>query len=629
MEGSAFPMKVLLVIPPMTQINTPYPSTAYLKAYLDEKGIECDQKDFGIELIDELFSKKSLLEIKKQIRIKNDWIEFFLEAFDDYQNTIDPVREYLQGKPSTIEIKLAARDFVPEGPRFLPLQHEKLQETFQSMNQADRAKYIASLYIDDVADIIKSSIDDKFEFSRYGEKLASSQTSFSALHEQIESSNTYIDQLLKSITEKYVKQYQPDIIAFTAPFPGNVYGAFKIAKFAKDFNPKMKTVLGGGYVNTELRSLQDKRIFKYMDYLIFDDGERALECLVEYLAGKRTQDQLLRTWFLQNNEIQKVSSSSERDVDFKSIHAPTYKGLQLEKYISMIEMPNPVHRLWSDQLWNKLILAHGCYWKKCTFCDITLDYIGRFEPQKATTIVDNMQKMIAETGVTGFHFVDEAAPPAILKQISEEILKRKIEVTYWGNIRFDGIFTKEVCESMKKAGCIAVTGGLEVASPRLLKLINKGVTIEQVAEVTKNFKDAGIYVHAYLMYGFPSQTEQETVDSLEVVRQLFVNECIDSAFWHRFVATVHSPVGKTPEKYNIKTFYPKIPREGMFAINEIPFQDSVEVDHDMLGEGLKKALYNYMHGNFLDADVKEWFSVKVPKTTLPKNYIQKILKQSK
>ncbi len=615
----------------MTQLNTPYPSTAYIKAFLDSRRIECDQKDFGIEVIDRLFSRDGLDQIKQQIikskaNLQHETLDFFLDAFEDYRSTVEPVKHFLQGHDMSLALRLSNRKLVPEGPRFLPLhEHKQLLEVFGELSQQDKAKYIGSLYFDDIADFILKGVDPKFEFSRYGEKLASSQTSFSALNEQIETSNTLIDQILKEITEKYIADYQPDVIAFTAPFPGNVYGAFKIAKFAKSINPKIKTILGGGYVNTELRSLEDKRFFNYIDYLVFDDGERPLECLLEYLQNKRDKSQLLRTWFLENDKIQKVSDAKEKDVAFKSLYAPTYKGLQLEKYISMIEMPNPVHRLWSDYRWNKLILAHGCYWKKCTFCDVNLDYINRFEPQKANTIVDQMEKLMAETGQSGFHFVDEASPPAILKQMSEEIKRRKLQLTYWGNIRFDTMFTKEVCVAMADAGCVAVTGGLEVASPRLLQLIQKGVTVEQVAKVTKNFRDAGIYVHAYLMYGFPTQTEQETVDSLEVVRQLFKNGCIDSAFWHRFVATVHSPVGHNPENFNIKTHYPTLPKEGMFAINEIPFTDTTECNHDELGKGLRFALYNYMHGMLLDADVREWFDIKVPKTTLPKNYIQKII----
>jgi hypothetical protein len=149
-----------------------------------------------------------------------------------------------------------------------------------------------------------------------------------------------------------------------------------------------------------------------------------------------------------------------------------------------------------------------------------------------------------------------------------------------------------------------VSGGLEVASDRLLKLMHKGVTVAQVARVTRAFSDAGIMVHAYLMYGFPTETTQDTIDALERVRQLFTAGCIQSAYWHRFAATAHSPIGLHPERYDI-TLRP--PRGVTFAHNDIEFDDPVGTDHDFLGHGLRKALYNYMHGVGLDADVREWF----------------------
>ncbi|MCB0347908.1 MAG: cobalamin-dependent protein, partial [Bdellovibrionales bacterium] len=289
-------MKTLLVIPPMTQLNTPYPSTAYLKSYLDSKNIECDQKDFGIDLIDRLFSKDGLQKIYTSIlnnpqNLQDDSVQFFIDAFSDYQATIEPVKAFLRGHDTSLALRLANRALVPEGPRFLPLsEHKQFLGIFGSQSTHDKAKYIGSLYFDDIADIIRKAVDDKFEFSRYGEKLASSQTSFSALSEQVENSNTIIDQILQEIVSDYMQSYSPDVIALTAPFPGNVYGAIKIAKFAKAIKPTIKIVLGGGYVNTELRTLNDKRFFTYIDYLIFDDGERALECVIECLEGKRKKD---------------------------------------------------------------------------------------------------------------------------------------------------------------------------------------------------------------------------------------------------------------------------------------------------------------------------------------------------
>jgi hypothetical protein len=149
-----------------------------------------------------------------------------------------------------------------------------------------------------------------------------------------------------------------------------------------------------------------------------------------------------------------------------------------------------------------------------------------------------------------------------------------------------------------------------------------GVSVDQVARVTRAFSEAGILVHAYLMYGFPTQTVQDTVDALEYVRQLFAEGCIQSGFFHRFACTVHSPVGLNPAEYGIKL--KQLPPIS-FATNDVEFIDPTGVDHSALGVALNKALYNYMHGIGLDEDVRSWFSGNTPKPRVHRYFISRAL----
>lgn len=627
-------MRLLLLTPPFTQINMPYPATAYLKGYLKSLGHEVAQSDMSLDVTLRMFSRENLklvfdatLPVLKNAKGDlGERLEYFLDARSNYESSIDNVIRFLQGEDDSLALRIASRQWLPEGPRFLPLlDHPELLDRFGSLGVRDRAKYLASLYLDDLVDLIRHAVDPHFNLSRYGEELASSQNSFSPLYERLnQEPGTLIDHWIEQQVAVYQDKFKPEVIGLSCPFPGNVYAGLKTARVFKALNPRVKAVMGGGFVNTELRELRDARMFDFIDALIFDDGERPFELLLKKYSGD-SNIELLRTMTRESGEVV-FHKGTAQDVAFKALPAPDYDGLDLKKYISMMEMPNPMHRMWSDFKWNKLILAHGCYWKKCTFCDVTLDYIGRYEPGRVENLVGQMKAISSQTGITGFHFVDEAAPPAILKALSERLIAEKLNFTWWGNIRFDKQFTPEVTRRMAEAGCVAVTGGLEVASPRLLELINKGVSLEQVARVTKAFVDAGVFVHAYLMYGFPSQTVQETVDSLEIVRQLFLNECVHSAHWHRFVATAHSPVGKNPAAFGVELQIPTAPKAGRFALNAVPFLDSVETDHDALGVGLRKALYNYMHGMGLDEDVRAWFELPgVPKTKVPRRYIANAL----
>lgn len=608
-------MRILLYIPPLTQFNTPYPSTAYLTSYLTKLGHEVNQVDLSLELILKIFSKDGLKKITNEIKKtkkRNELLDFYVDAADQYENTVDDVIKFLQTNESPHIAKLASREFVPEGPRFIPLDDNQggVLDLFHELSEVDKAKHIASLYLDDLADFIREGVDPDFGFSRYAEKISLSLNSYDPLLKRLKK-RTLLDEWIAELTISSIKRFSPEVIGLSVPFPGNLLGALRIAETSKKEFPSAKVLMGGGYVNTELRTLEDPRVFDLVDYITFDDGEKPLEHLLQYIQNG--SGELLRTMYRQDGKVVTASNPALHDVKFKNLDAPSFKGLEMNRYVSMMETLNPMQRLWSDGRWNKMILAHGCYWKKCTFCDVGLDYIGRYEPDSATAIVDKMEAIIAETGVTGFHFVDEAAPPKLLEAMSEEILKRGLKVQWWGNLRFDPYFTKEVTELMAKAGCIAVTGGIEVASDRVLKLIDKGISIEKVAKTTKNFKDAGIFVHAYLMYGFPTQTVQETVESLEVVRQLFKKGYLSSAYWHRFALTVHSPVGKNPAKYHVRVEPMKKPQHGLFALNELPFTEEKFVDHDELGVGLRRALYNYMLGLGLDMDVRKWFDISVPK----------------
>ena len=276
--------------------------------------------------------------------------------------------------------------------------------------------------------------------------------------------------------------------------------------------------------------------------------------------------------------------------------------------------------------------AYGSAWlllEEMQFLRCVLDYISRYDAATAHTLVDRIERIVGETGQTGFHLVDEAAPPKALKAMAEELLRRRIHISWWGNIRFEKTFTPSLAELLAESGCIAMSGGLEVASDRLLALMQKGVTVDQVARVTHGFSQSGILVHAYLMYGFPTQTVRDTVDALEYVRQLFLHGCIQSGFFHRFACTVHSPVGMNPQDYGV-TLIPLL--EGSFARNDIGFVDPTGTDHDMLGQGLKKAIYNYMHGLGLEDDVRVWFDLpkgQVSKPRVKKNAIAQALGESR
>ena len=618
------PAGILLVTPPLTQLNTPYPATPYLAGFLLTQGIQASQADLGIEMVLRIFSRSGLQSVFNHAHRHGDELpgeaRQMLAVEPAYLNTIEPVVEFLQGRNPALAMLLARSGFLPQGPRFA-CHREQVESRF--LSDQDRAKRFATLYLEDLADFIRATVSSHFALSRYAEHLARAASSFEAIIEAVEARPTLTDQFLLECLWAHIEQVHPALVALTVPFPGNLYGAFRLAHALKSHRPDIAIALGGGYANTELRRVADPRVFDYVDYITLDDGERPLLSLIEHLAGRRRRNQLCRTFYRDKDQVVFANNVAAADFSMGEVGCPTYHGLQLDRYLTILDSTNPMHRLWSEGHWNKLTVAHGCYWKQCTFCDVGLNYISRYEVTPTDRLVKQIGQLIAETGCRGFHFVDEAAPPAALKALALALLERGITISWWGNIRFEEAFSPDLCRLLAASGCIAMTAGLEAASNRLLDKIKKGITVEQTAYVAAAFKDAGILIHAYLMYGCPSETLQETVDSLERVRQLVGRGLIQSAFWHRFTATAHSPIGQHAAAHGLRIMGPDF--RG-FAENDLRHEDLNGTTPEWLGEGLRRSMLNYLEGEGLRLDVREWFDHAVPKQTVSPHWLDQLLK---
>jgi len=631
------PMRVLLLTPPMTQLNTPYPATSYLAGFLADRGHQPRQVDLSIGLALRWLSRSGLQQVAQvcashPARHANASVSFFLQALPEYLRAVDPVVRFLQGRDNAVAYRIVS-GFLPEGPRFATLDRfvdepgeDPLGWAFGALGLTDRARHLATLFVEDLADVVQAAVDPRFGLVRYAERLAHSQPSFDPLHSALTGPQTLLDTWLDALVDQALQDHQPELVAITAPFAGNAYGALRAGRRARTWlDGRGLVVLGGGWVNTDLRDLRDPRVFDFVDRITLDAGERPLLQLIEGGPLVRTY----RRHHAGEGEAAAVVLESDPtvpDVPFDQIGTPSTAGLQLDAYLGLLDTLNPMHRLWADTRWNKLTVAHGCYWRKCAFCDTSLDYIRRYEPAQASTLVDRIESLVQQTGQTGFHFVDEAAPPAKLDALARELLRRDLGITWWGNVRFERSFSPERAELLAESGCVALTGGLEVAGDRLLGLMDKGVSVPQVARVTHALSQAGILVHAYLMYGFPTQTLQETVDALEIVRQLFLAGCVQSAFWHRFTLTVHSPIARDPDRFGIRVVPPP---DSTFGANDLDFVDPTGTDHDALGPVLDKALYNYLHGIGLFEPAHHWFEQaldgRAPVTSIAPDWIERSL----
>ncbi len=614
--------KILFITPPFTQLNTAYPASAYLKGFLEDHDIAVQQCDLSIELFTAIFTGDFLRAVFQEAQdLKHYDYPEVRKMKSLYIARVDVVIGFLQKQDLVTANKILEPNFLPLGHRLSKVNTD-IKWAAGDIGIIDKAKHYGTLFIEEIGDFIHANVDEFFAFTKYAEQIGTAASSFNEIDEFLSFQPTLIEEKMLDILIEKIKKEQPLLVCFTIPFPGNLFAALRCAQFTKQFFPDIHIAFGGGYCNTELRSLTDPRIFEFVDFISLDDGEGPLLKIVNYLEGKVGVDALERTYVLENTQVVYKNKLPNTIYHHSKLPAPDYSGLPFHKYVSFLDVVNPMHRMWTDARWNKMTISHGCYWKQCSFCDVSLDYIGNYQNTTAEDLVDKIEKIVKDTGITGFHFVDEAAPPKMLRALSLALIERNVKITWWTNIRFEKTFTFELCELMAKSGCIAVTGGLEVASDRLLAKMKKGVDIAQVTRVTNNFSENNIMTHAYLMYGFPTETEQETIDSLEVVRQLFERNCIQSAFWHQFTTTVHSPIGKNPAEFGIIVTGPEF--EG-FAQNDLWHEDPEGADHPKYTKGLNLALHNYLNGTGFDVPLQNWFEFPVIATRHPADLIESFL----
>ncbi|RYY71686.1 MAG: radical SAM protein, partial [Chitinophagaceae bacterium] len=151
---------IFLITPPFTQLNTPYPATAYLKGFLNTKNISSYQADFGIEVTNKLFSKSGLIHLFEEAEKSGKELSVnakrILLLKDDYILTIDDAILFLQGKNPTLAHFISKRDFLPEASRFSQL--DDMDWAFGSMGILDKAKHITTMYLEDLSDLIQETV---------------------------------------------------------------------------------------------------------------------------------------------------------------------------------------------------------------------------------------------------------------------------------------------------------------------------------------------------------------------------------------------------------------------------------------------------------------------------------------
>ena len=612
-------LRIAIVVPPTVDLNTPYASAPRLAGWLRSLGHEVVPLDLSIALFHKIFSRRGLERIfaaTDPARLKPDSEDVYRDR-DRYIRTIDDVIAYARGTDLTAVNRIISGQFLPEGQHFRVDSRATRRRAFGEWGQADHARYLCGLLVMDIAAFIRDTISTHYYLTSYAEKLTEDAPSFDVIEAALESTS-----IISTLHDEVIAELVPrdvELVCATCPFPGNLLGALQLGRWLARHMPGCRRALGGGYPSTCLRELDEPRVFDYMDYVVLDDGEVPLRQICARIAG--STDELHNTFTREHGRVV-FHPPTQGSVPFAELPAPDYRDFPLDRYVDFIYRRNHVSRLLSVGRWLKITAAHGCYWKQCTFCDIHLPYINDYDPIPARELADQMDAMHAQTGLSGFHFTDEAAPPNLLVNLALELLRRGRTYQFWGNARYDKAFTPDRCRLLAAAGMVAITGGIEVASDDLLPVISKGVSVRQLVKVLQAFAGAGIRTHGYLIHGFPRETPQSTVNSLEILRQLSHADILHSGFFHALSVTAHAPLGRDPSRFGIKILGPEFKGFARYSL-EFEVDDGVRRRQEIF-ERLQMAVAAFARGEQLERPVADWLP-DMPRTTIAPTFVRDVM----
>ena len=702
---------VIIINPPMVQLNTPYPSGAYLGSFFKSQGCNTRWYDLNIDLFYSIFSSsglKRLFELteKKALKMAEKAenqgdsstgfnLRRYISTKDLWINWIDFITQTLcDGNTSTREKQhqFLYSPFVPRGNRMV-----NFLANLPDAPHTDHVRFLCSYALADLADYITAVFDPQFSLIRYAEEVCFETPDLDKIIPQLDS--PVMKEFYQPVLEKYFgvtlmegeslplvlstasavssrrgeggeslplapacprqssatpssgerpatppessqagrgQTWEKTLLCISVPFAGTFVPALVTARYFKQqLGDSVYVCIGGGYVNTELRNFTDKRLAQFVDAISFDRGYgsyvelgkssvlshqssedfssesnkstviasegwqfsikgevQPIYKLRQFIKSGKSVKVIEPVW--ENAEIQKYEDEITRSV------IPDFSDIDFSRYPRVCDDKNPMHRLWSDGAWIKAFISHGCYWHKCAFCDTKLDYVCAYKPVDVKKLYEGLLHTAHTKGVYGIHFVDEALPPVLIKYFALENARHGNPLYYWGNIRFEKSFTKDLAALLSYCGLGGVSAGIESATGTGLENINKGTDIGSIINACAAFKEAGILVHAYMIYGFWNDTPQTIIDSMETLRQFFAAGLLDSSFWHKFMLTKNSTLfDKLKDTWNGGPEFAKF------------------------GPGLDSAVQAWMHGEKLETKVQKWFDFQVPSPTIPKDFVDR------
>jgi len=510
-------MKIVLLFAPPGNASQPYTSLPALTAFMRREGYQVVQRDISIEAVEDLLTGKRLAQ----------------------------TRDRVQNRLKTLERQVAMS---PENEA----KYEALCRVAVS------AEYV-SRHIDEAKQTLRSPTDF-FDFDRFawavnlvqrGRELLSAEYYPSLWNEtnvampryswsvsdllaatEDEGQNIFLEYFRYTVVPS-IEAESPDLIGISITYSGQIIPSLTLARLLKSRCPEAHICLGGAILSSMHGELQQNpSIFAVADSIAVWEGEHALLGLARALENETALVAIPNLLYLDHDQVQATSLHIE---DVNNLPTPDYSGLPLELYLT-------------PEVTALLPTERGCYWKRCAFCTISMS-MHTYRPRKIELVLEDMKNLGQQLNTRCFFLANDATPPARMRALAQAISAEELDFIWQTEARLEKSLTPETCRTLVVGGCRRLMLGLESASPRVLALMEKGVTIDQAARAIHNCHDPGIATHVFFILGFPTETRQETRETLAFVHDH--HAVIQSINYAQFDFNCGSKVYNDPARYGI------------------------------------------------------------------------------
>lgn len=556
--------KMLLIFPPQWTPISPHFAIPSLLGQLKSKGYNAQALDLNIEFFDEVLTKdylefsifkakkefenlkKNLLNVFSPDKKADDYTldeQIFLYKYNYIKNYFSNNEKYINFIPNVID---SAKEVFKTDEFYEPMT------LIQALNIVDRALQIVSLSYSPTRIEMEQIANPFFKFNYQSIK-------YFVLDK---SSNIFLE-FYKNKIQKILNK-KAKFIAISLNSSSQIIPGLTLTYLLKQQTGAHINIGGNFFGRIADELLNHKEFFElFADSVSIEEGEGPIVEVAKFVNNEIPIEKVPNLLYIKNGELHKNEKMKPLKLnEMANVNLDDYK---FSKYFS----PKIVLPFQSSR---------GCYWGKCSFCD--QDFGMNFNSKNIDNVISEFKELSQKYNISNYEFIDESVSPAYMNELSKKLKEENINIQYFCDARLETAFSKEILENAYSAGLKMIMWGLESGSDKVLELINKGIDLEKRFDILKNSKDVGIWNFAFIFFGFPTETEE---DAIKTVQMLVDNKDIIHSYGRSvFTMGRHAKLAENPEKYGITKIYPA---EEEFSPN-INF-DSIGMNKQELGNILE------------------------------------------